>query len=249
MELFFLICFIFGALFAVATWLLGVAHFGLPGAHVGHIGPVGHVGHVGNVGGTQQMPGPAGHGAILGQSGGTGPATGHAGSDITAPGFGLPLFNVTAVLAFLTWFGAAGYLLVRFTPWPLLLALVLAVVVGSAGAVLIALFLRKLLEGERVMDPRDYRLEGTIAHVTVTIPEGGTGEIVFTKAGGRRSEAARSTTGRAIARETEVVILDYARGIARVEPWEDLVERKQLTPPDEPVAARPHQTKSTPAER
>ena len=46
---------------------------------------------------------------------------------------------------------------------------------------------------------------------------------MFTKAGTRRSEGARSRTGQPIARGTEVVILEYARGIAFVQPWDELM--------------------------
>jgi len=91
--------------------------------------------------------------------------------------------------------------------------------------VVVSLFLRMVLAGERTMDPATYRLEGTIARVTVGIPEGGTGEIVFTKAGARRSEAARSLSGRAVPRGTEVVVVEYERGVATVQPWSEFIGR------------------------
>jgi hypothetical protein len=73
------------------------------------------------------------------------------------------------------------------------------------------------------MDPEDYRLEGTLGQVTVGIPAGGTGEIVFEKAGSRRGEAARALNGAAIPRGTEVVITSYARGFATVQPWGEFI--------------------------
>ena len=91
------------------------------------------------------------------------------------------------------------------------------------GAYLIARFLRLVLAGERVMDPDDYRLEGTLGQVTVGIPAGGTGEVVFTKAGARRSEAARGINGASIPRGTEVVITRYDRGFATVQSWAEFV--------------------------
>ena len=63
------------------------------------------------------------------------------------------------------------------------------------GWYLVARFLGLVLAGEREMDPDDYRLEGTVSQVTVSIPAGGTGEVVFSKAGARRSEAARAMGG------------------------------------------------------
>jgi hypothetical protein len=90
-----------------------------------------------------------------------------------------------------------------------------------------------VLKGEVEMDPEDYRLEGTVGEVSVGIPAGGTGEILFQKAGLRRSEAARAR-GRSqpIPRGTEVVITSYADGFATVQPWvEFLAERESLTAP------------------
>ncbi|MBX6341462.1 MAG: hypothetical protein IRY97_03315, partial [Thermomicrobiaceae bacterium] len=163
------------------------------------------------------------------------PAGGHAAAAHEAEtsaghGLGVPLLNASSLLAFLTWFGAAGYLLLAVAGWPLLLVLPVAILAGLAAALLIGLFLGKIIGGERVMDPRAYRLEGTVARVTVSIPAGGVGEIVFTKAGARRSEAARSLIGRAIPRETEVVIVDYDRGVAAVQTLDELVRPSRLGP-------------------
>jgi membrane protein implicated in regulation of membrane protease activity len=129
------------------------------------------------------------------------------------------------MLAFLTWFGAAGYLLERYADWVLGAVLLGAVAAGTLGWVLINRFLDLILSGEREMDPEEYRLEGTIGRVTVAIPAGGTGEVVFTKGGVRRSEAAHAATG-ALPRGTEVVITNYAGGFATVEPWSALLDER-----------------------
>lgn len=240
METFFLVCFVFGALFTVASVVLGFAHLALPGADVGHFG------HFGS--GSHHLP--SGHAGHAGHAGPTGSSVTHAashapGSDAAAAPHvqqslslgplqkGRALFNVSSLLAFLTWFGAAGYLLLSFALWALPAALAGAVVFGGAGAALIALFLRTVLAGEREMDPRDYRRVGTLARVTVGIPPGGVGEIVFIKGGVRRSEAARSRHGQPIARHTEVVILDHSRGVAAVEPWDELMKSERGSLKDE----------------
>ena len=59
-----------------------------------------------------------------------------------------------------------------------------------------------------------------LARVTVSIPAEGVGEIVFSRDGSIHSEAARSLNLDAIARETEVVIMQYEEGIAIVCPLE-----------------------------
>jgi len=138
----------------------------------------------------------------------------------------LPLLNASSVIGGLTWFGAAGYLLTRLGDWALPAAIVAALAAGAVGWYLIARFLGLVLKGEVELDPEDYRLEGTVGHVSVGIPSGGTGEVLFEKAGARRSEAARGASKAAIPRGSEVVITAYADGFATVQPWgEFLAER------------------------
>jgi membrane protein implicated in regulation of membrane protease activity len=139
----------------------------------------------------------------------------------------LPLLNVSAILGALTWFGAAGYLLVRLGDWALPAVLLGALLAGAAGWYLVIRFLGLILAGEREMDPSEYRLEGTLGRVTVSIPAGGTGEVVFSKAGARRSEAARGLGGAAIPRGAEVVITTYADGFATVQPWSEFIAERE----------------------
>ena len=242
METVFLACFAFGALFTLVSVLLGAVS-NLPGADVGHFGHLGHAAHNGPAGydsagghlGHSGQSGQGGHAAHGGAHNGNGqpPAHTFAGALI------VPLLNASSVLAFLTWFGAAGFVLTHFTAWPLLVAVAVAAASGLLAAFVIAAFLRKVLAGERVMNPADYRLQGTLARVTVTIPAGGVGEVVFAKAGVRRSEAARSASGGGLARGTEVVILRHERGVATVEAWQQLLGREPLDhpPPAEEAAS------------
>ena len=55
------------------------------------------------------------------------------------------------------------------------------------------------------------------------IREGGTGEIVYSQEGTRRSAGARSDAGGAIARGCEVVVTRYEKGLAYVREWKDMV--------------------------
>jgi membrane protein implicated in regulation of membrane protease activity len=163
---------------------------------------------------------------------------GHGGGHIGHPHaesgdrFGsLPLLSVSSIVGALTWFGAAGYLLLRLGDLALPAVVLGALLAGAVGWYLIARFLGLVLSGEREMDPADYRLEGTVGQVTVSIPAGGTGEVVFSKAGSRRSEAARAISGGPIPRGSEVVITTYVGGFATVQPWgEFMAAREKLAP-------------------
>src|SRR5881398_2644441 len=114
METVFLGCFLFGVVFTGLTTLLGAASSAV---HVGHFlghgwhGPHLHYGH--------------GHGA--GHAAGHGPAA-------EQPLF---LFGISSLVAFLTWFGAAGYVLERWLEWPLPLTLVPGIGAGLVAAVLV----------------------------------------------------------------------------------------------------------------
>jgi membrane protein implicated in regulation of membrane protease activity len=213
METIFLACFAFGALFTLVSVVLGFAGHGA--AHIGHGSTHFELGH--------------GHGDIghshgdLGHGQGHGDAA-HGQAQHVATGHpATPLLNASSVIGSLTWFGAAGYLLTALGDLALPAVLLGALAAGAVGWYLVARFLGLVLAGEREMDPADYRLEGTVGQVTVSIPVGGTGEVVFSKSGARRSEAARAVGPEPIARGAEVVITHYADGFATVQPWGEFV--------------------------
>ena len=129
--------------------------------------------------------------------------------------------------AFLCRFGGTGYLLYRYSSLWAPLVLLLAVASGLGGATILYLALFKLLlPRERVLSAEDTRMDGVVGRVSGEIRGGGgTGEILFSQADALRSAAARSESGAAIARGTEVVVLRYARGIAYVSPLEEMIHR------------------------
>jgi hypothetical protein len=132
-------------------------------------------------------------------------------------------FNFASLMAFLAWFGGAGYLLTGGGRLSHLIVLALAMGVGVLGASIVFVFLAKvLLRHERALQAADFDMVGVLGRVTVSIREGGTGEIVYSQEGTRRSAGARSDAGGAIARGCEVVVTRYERGIAYVRPWEEL---------------------------
>jgi hypothetical protein len=200
METFFLACFAFGLLFTLASLVLGFVGGGL-----GHIG--GHVGHAAH------LP----HGSAHAPHAGA-----HAAHD-ASNGSSLPLLNASSLVGAITLFGATGYVLTRLGDFALSAAILGGLAVGALGWYLIARFLGLILQGEVEMDPDDYRLEGTVGRISVSIAAGGTGEVLFEKGGTRRGEAARAVGGAAIPRGTEVVITAYADGFATVQPWSEFL--------------------------
>ncbi|HEY9723445.1 MAG TPA: hypothetical protein V6D47_15645, partial [Oscillatoriaceae cyanobacterium] len=130
------------------------------------------------------------------------------------------MLTSSAVLAFVTCFGAAGYAALHFALWPLAFALGAALPAGLAGGGAVAGTLAFLKRGETELlhEP----LEGKLARVTVPIPAGRVGEIVLELSSGIRNEAARALDGAAIARGTEVVVIDVQGGVVLVQPLKAL---------------------------
>lgn len=147
---------------------------------------------------------------------------GHAPRPV-GPDASISPLNGFTLMAFLCWFGGTGYLLSRFTGVLGLGIFAIAVISGIAGAAIIFWFLaRVLLPSERVLTTEDTEITGVLARVSSPIREGGTGEIAYSQGGARRAAAARSDAGAPIARDVEVVVLRYERGIAYVRPWSEL---------------------------
>ena len=134
------------------------------------------------------------------------------------------LFNLSSILAFITWFGGVGYLARNAAGVWAPLAVLLGLIGGLVGAAAVAWFIRTVLrESGESMNPADWDQVGVIARVTSSIREGGYGEIVYEQHGVRQVASARSASARAIPRATEVVILRVERGVAIVEPFDELV--------------------------
>lgn len=189
---FYLICFAIGFLFSLLSFIMGGLHFHGHSLHV-------HDVHFG-----------AHHG-------------GHAATAGHGTRAGVSPFNFFTLAVFLAWFGGTGYLLSRYSTVVFALGLLLSTIVGLVGASIVFLFLARVLANpEADMDQADYEMVGVLGRVSSPIRESGTGEIIFSQAGTRRCCAARSETGAALAKDSEVVVSRYERGIAYVRLWEEI---------------------------
>lgn len=131
---------------------------------------------------------------------------------------------------FLCWFGAAGYLLTKYGSFVAGVVVVMAAICGLAGGAIIFMFLTRVLmphEHELTADETD--VIGVVGRVSAPIRAGGTGEIVYQQLGATRSAVARSEDGAALAKEEEVYVIRYEKGVAYVKRWEDLETSEQLS--------------------
>jgi hypothetical protein len=206
-EAFYLICFGVGLALSVVSFAGGFGH-----VHFGHL----HVGHV---------DGGSGHGAAAGTHG----HAGHGRAD------GVSAFNMFTAMAFLCWFGGAGYLLTHYRVSIVPVVFALAVAIGVIGAGLIFGFLVKvLLPHERTLLPEDTEMRGVVGRVSSPLRADGLGEILFSLDGTRRCAAAKAEDGQAIARDAQVLVMRYEQGVAWVRPFNDLEYLGELDAPEKP---------------
>ena len=150
-------------------------------------------------------------------------AAGHVASGHGGQTAEMPFLNFATITAFLAWFGGSGYLLTRYSALTVTLIMLIAMVVGLAGATFIFLFVVKILmKHDRELDPADFDRVGVLGRVISPIREGGTGEIIFSQAGTRHTCGARCETGEVLAKDTEIVVTRYEHGIAYVRRWDEL---------------------------
>jgi hypothetical protein len=194
---FYLVCFVAGLAFSLLSFFTAGVRWHL---HLPHL-PHGFIGH---------GPVAGGHAVSV-----KGEARGQAGQ--------ISPFNFVSFAAFLAWFGGTGYLLTRFWTIWFAMGLGIALLSGVTGAGIIYLFLSKVLMSEEEnLDPADYEMTGVLGRTSVPIRQGGTGEIIYSQAGTRKTCGARAEDGSAIAKGCEVIVTRYEKGIAYVRLWTEM---------------------------
>ncbi len=203
LESFYITCFLVGFLLSLVSFLVQTGHVHIPdhggGFHMGD-------GHA--------------HGGHLHVDHG---GAGHSDSEAARAAGVVSKFNFSTITAFLAWFGGTGYLLERYTSIWTIVALVVASLMGLAGATVVFWFLAKLVQRDRTLNPADFDMVGVLGRVSSPVMfQGGVGEMVFSQDGARKCAAIRSDDGSPIEKDDEVVVTRYERGIAWVRRWSDL---------------------------
>ncbi len=231
LSLVFIGCFVVSGTFLILSSVLGFGHGHFHLGHIGHAGHAGGAGHgVGHASAVlhHALPQPHGHAGAHAPHAAATPGSASAQQASRAQAH-LPfwttlanMLNLYAILTFLFWFGLIGYVLHNLTNLGSLSAFIGALLVGICGAGLVNLALARLMGrdyGELTAESSE--VVGTIATVSMAIRAGGIGEIIYTKGtGGRKSVGARSVDDQPIARDAEVVIVGYEKGIAQVQTWD-----------------------------
>jgi membrane protein implicated in regulation of membrane protease activity len=221
---FYLFCFLVGFLWSLMSLLVGHLHLNL---HFGHGDAGGHgldmSHHGGGLGHGHDMHAGHEHVPHAGGEGHDSAISKHIHAVSVSP------INLGTIAAFLAWFGGAGYLLTEYSSIWFALALVLSIASGLAGASIIYWFLIKvLIRKDEDLNPADYQMTGVLGRVSSSIREGGTGEIIYSQQGTRRTCGARSEDGKPIPKGIEVLVTRYQKGIAYVRRWDELSQSELL---------------------
>ncbi len=138
--------------------------------------------------------------------------------------------NLPTFASFATVFGAAGYLLGRFTPLGTVGVVSLSSVLATAAAATSMLLIAgwAVPSAARIQPDERFALQGHPGRVTRAIPEGGDGEITYEFMTVRHVTRARSLDGSAVPNDTEVVIERIEDEVAYVELWANIERQLQL---------------------
>jgi membrane protein implicated in regulation of membrane protease activity len=218
---FYLTCFAVGFLLSAVSFIAGGMRWHLHLPHLPHFGGHNFGGHAL---GTHAPMGHGSAGAGHAAPGHSAAANGQAASNArTGQQPSVSPFNFITLTAFLAWFGGTGFLIARFSGIWYALGLLIAAAAGVAGAGIVFLFLtRVLISREENMDSADYEMVGVLGRISMPIRENGTGEIIYSQAGTRRTCGARSDDGRALEKGAEIMVSRYEKGIAYVKRWEEV---------------------------
>ncbi|WP_100401540.1 NfeD family protein [Bacillus sp. FJAT-42315] len=141
---------------------------------------------------------------------------------------GVPFFNPTVLLAFVTIFSAVGYCLEAFSRLESLYILLIAVGVAVVMDLLLYYFvLIPLSSAEESLVYTEESLSGRTGKVIIPIPSGGFGEVIIENSSGMISKPACAFDDQPIAEGTTVLIIEVQKGVLHVQEYDLLFQDQQ----------------------
>ena len=143
-------------------------------------------------------------------------------------GEGIPFFNPTVLMAFVTFVSATGYVLEVSTAWNSWIVLSASLAVGVVLDILLYFFiLLPMASAEVSMAYTDESLAGLVAKVITPIPSDGYGEIVIETVGGLINKRAAGYDNEVIDYGKEVLVIEVEEGTFLVREYEPFVFNKK----------------------
>ena len=136
-------------------------------------------------------------------------------------GEGLPIFNPSVILSFITMVAAAGYILEKFAWFSSGMNIVIALVLGAILSTLFYLFILVPLKSADVsLAYTEESLGGQLGKVIVPIPIDGYGEVVIESVSGMITKRATGFDNEAIDYDATVLIVEVKEGTLFVKVYE-----------------------------
>jgi hypothetical protein len=222
LSLVFIGCFLVGLIYFIVTALLG--NLGHASAHGIHTGAHHVAVHTGHHTGVHVHAHTTAHTTdhAQAQAGGKTQPSGHNQSWAS-------FLNPTSIMFFLLGFGFFGYIFHNIVKLEApLLVLLFAGISGLVVALLLLMLIARIFGNSESATEQDVSdRTGLLGRVSMTIQEGGLGEVLYISPGGmRKSIPARSIDGQRLERGQEVVVVNYQNGVAEVDTWEHFINEE-----------------------
>ncbi|WP_338751894.1 NfeD family protein [Bacillus sp. FJAT-52991] len=140
---------------------------------------------------------------------------------------GIPFFNPTVLLAFVTIFSAVGYCLETFSSLTSLYILLIAIGVAIVMDFLLYYFvLIPLSSAEESLVYTEESLSGRTGKVIIPIPQDGFGEVIIESSSGMISKPACGFDHEPIAEGKTVLVIDVQKGVLYVKEYDPIFQDK-----------------------
>lgn len=133
------------------------------------------------------------------------------------------IINPTLVLAFITFFSAAGYLFELLSSFSHFTILIFSIGIAIILDVLLNVFvLIPLSSAEESLVYSVDSLKGRVGKVIIPIPVDGFGEVIIQSSSGTIAKSAKSFENKEIGEGKKVLVIDVQNGVLLVSPYDQI---------------------------
>lgn len=132
-----------------------------------------------------------------------------------------PFLNPALILAFITFFSAAAYILELVTSLSSIVIVILSSIIAFILAAVLNIFVFiPMKSAEESLSYTEDSLKGRVGKIILSVPEDGFGEIVIKSKSGTISKPAASYDNDLIQEGTRVLVIEVKNGVLYVVPYE-----------------------------
>ncbi|MCM3739832.1 NfeD family protein [Oceanobacillus luteolus] len=132
-----------------------------------------------------------------------------------------PFLNPALILAFITFFSAAAYILELVTSLSSIVIIIISSILAFILAAVLNIFVFiPMKSAEESLSYTEDSLKGRVGKIILSVPEDGFGEIVIKSKSGTISKPAASYDNELIQEGTRVLVIEVKNGVLYVVPYE-----------------------------